>query len=432
MYDFALATCSYGKTDDGTIDCVEEAHEKSGLHFRWRRLSGDGLIGRGRSVMAYRFGWLWNDTDYMIFLDGDIVFQPDDLVKLVEAMRAGYHVVGGLYPIGHGKRLAHAGIDGKINIDGGIQEVRWLSTGFMGISKEILHYLVDELKLPFLHKNFPEFTCYPFFESGARDFEGGIYISEDWDFCEKVKSIGEKVYVHTGVKLGHIKTRIVTASEAIQATAAYKQGGDIWTDLSLFLGKPVSDILSGGAATQLLAKEWDKKESVESFYRNNELYLSDLTQFNSRPDYQDRLAPLKEVRGKKVLDFGCGIGTAVFDLAERNTEVVGCDINKAVLDFAEFRRRKLGFLNARFTDELPDLADFDVVIAIDTLEHIEDLHSLILKFGREMKPGAKLYHVDVFGMREQWPMHFEHGDKIDEWLREAGFIIWNPFWALKV
>ena len=76
--------------------------------------------------------------------------------------------------------------------------------------------MVEELKLPILHPN-DWGRSYPFFE-GHRgwidkpDVSGSqnVWISEDWEFCEKAREIGVKSYLDTRIQLRHQGTRIVT------------------------------------------------------------------------------------------------------------------------------------------------------------------------------------------------------------------------------
>lgn len=460
MLDFLLFTCTHSMVSAETAHSVEILHHTSDFKFNWGMVMYDALIGRSRSVACTEF-LDKHEAEYMIFLDDDIVFTASDIAKIMEELIKGKDVIGGLYATGGGGRLAHRGWNGQMVINGEPQEIEYLSTGFMGISRRILLKMVDELKLPYikttrsgngelshlmtlekfplLHQNTVEGAFWPFFESGARPYSlGGIYISEDWDFCEKVRMVGGKTWAHTGVLVDHIKRGAVKAQTAIAQNTVPKIQADmrIWQDLSLYLGKSMQELVGkygGGRAEVELGEKWfAKKGSTEDFYKDNDLYLYDLAQWNTMPYYQgERLNPLHGIIDSTILDFGCGIGTALFYIASGNKTLIGYDVNKPLLDFAEFRRNKFGLSNVFFTVELPPLDQFDLVIAIDTLEHIEDLEPLILKFGAEMRAGARLYHADMFVQERGHPMHFDHSANIDSWLKEAGFVIFDKMWAIK-
>lgn len=220
--DFFLQSVLYRSIDPHTAYCIEQCHAVIPKKFMWVPLAGDALVARARSMATSLF--LKSEiAPYMIFIDGDIIFTPQDIEKLYQDMCNGYDLVGGFYVVRDGSQPAHFGWDAKLPIDGNIHEVEYLSTGFTGISLKLLQRLRDELKLPLLNKG--EFAeCYPFYESGAyveREKHKGsnglgkkaIYISEDWDFCEKARKIGVKSYCDTSILLGHIGTKQWTVED---------------------------------------------------------------------------------------------------------------------------------------------------------------------------------------------------------------------------
>ena len=428
MLDFVLYTCSYGQVTVETISCVEKLHGTN-YRFEWWFQTGDALISRSRSIATYQF-LKKNRAPYLIFLDGDILFTPEDITKLLDALNGGLDVVGGLYPVRGGTFLAQRGWNGQFHISGNLEEVQFVSTGFVGISRNILEKITKDM--PVLNKgNWSE--CYPVFEDGR--FED-IFISEDWDFCNKVRQTGAKVYAHTGIQLSHLKERIYTTREAIENMTWKPEKQDIWEDLAKYLGKEAKDLIPQAIATKQLADKWkDWKGTVEEFYKDPEiglLYLYDLVGFNSATFYKEqRLAGIKNAEHLHILDIGCGIGTTLFELCWKNKNLVGYDISEKALDFARFRANKLGARNVRFTSEFPEIEKFDLVIAIDTLEHIEDLRSFLLKIGQGMKEGARFYHYDCFWEHEISPMHFDHSKGINEWLKEAGLVIFDQHWCIK-
>ena len=429
MLDFILYTCSYGMVTDQTVVSVERLHQTN-YRFEWWFQTGDALISRSRSIAAYQF-LKKNRAPYLIFLDGDIIFTPQDIEKLLDALNEGKDVVGGLYPVRGGTFLAQRGWNGQFHISGNLEEVQFVSTGFLGISRKILEEITKNM--PVLNKESWS-ECYPVFEDGRYE---DIFISEDWDFCNKARQAGAKVYAHTGIQLQHLKERAYPTQETIKRMTWKPARDDILEDLAEYLEKPVEDFVSQAKATEQLGQRWKEwKGTTEEFYKdhgNGLLYLYDLVGFNSAEFYKEqRMAGIKNAEHLHILDAGCGIGTVLLDLCWKNKNLVGYDLSETVLEFARFRANKLGARNVKFTSTFPEnLEKFDLILAIDTLEHIEDLRSFILKLGKGMKEGARLYHFDCFWEHEISPMHFDHSKHLDDWLKEAGLVIFDKRWCIK-
>jgi 2-polyprenyl-6-hydroxyphenyl methylase / 3-demethylubiquinone-9 3-methyltransferase len=89
----------------------------------------------------------------------------------------------------------------------------------------------------------------------------------------------------------------------------------------------------------------------------------------------------------RVLDLGCGAGLLANYLAARGHDVIGIDSTPENLAIARTRgdaRFELG--DATALDE-PD-ASFDVVCALDLLEHVEDPSQVVTEAARVLKPGG--------------------------------------------
>lgn len=92
--------------------------------------------------------------------------------------------------------------------------------------------------------------------------------------------------------------------------------------------------------------------------------------------YDILLGWLKEKKVKTVLNAGCGSGEFSFILASHGYDVVGIDLDKDYIKLAKKNRERLGYKNLRFevssVEEFSDTKLYDVVMATDVLEHIED------------------------------------------------------------
>ncbi|MDH3189473.1 MAG: class I SAM-dependent methyltransferase [Acidimicrobiia bacterium] len=101
----------------------------------------------------------------------------------------------------------------------------------------------------------------------------------------------------------------------------------------------------------------------------------------------DRLLPLDP--GARVLEVGCGRGHLTSRLAARGIDVVGIDANPRAPELAESDRvvhmvaEKLEFRDA----------EFDVVIAVHSIEHIPPLDAAFSEMARVLKPGGSGFFI---------------------------------------
>ena len=208
--EFVLGICSYGEISDPT-DASIVGLQEAGFNFKKLRRNHDALIGRSRSRVATEF--MFEDYgDVLLFVDTDIVFTPDDVSTLLDATcwhNMATRIVAGGYIMKDGKNFANRGWE-PMKPDGKIHDVEYVSTGFLAIPRWALEQIQKKLDLPLLHPGWGDKECYPFFESG-RDRTGrhDFYMSEDWDFCDKAREAGLRVYWHTGVLVGHLKQVIL-------------------------------------------------------------------------------------------------------------------------------------------------------------------------------------------------------------------------------
>ncbi len=420
MYDCQVILCGHGETKDQTVLCLVEAVKRVPYQLEIVYVSGDALIGRSRSRAATMF--LKSGTaPFMVFIDTDITFTPQELERLIKAQYQGYDVIAGAYSVANAERLAVRGFEHSVRIDGTIHEVEYVSTGFMGISRKCLEKLVIDQKLPLLHKG-EWCECFPFFESGRYEKEL-FYISEDWDFCNKARQSGFKVYLHTGVLVDHMKTvpiicEVVLEKTKITNPMSEHPDQDIIRDLAEYLGEPFEKTRDDVVNYVLKEKPYNSKD-----------WLYDLTQFNTFKYYKDeRLYPLSALKGHKILDYGCGIGTAAFYVSREN-EVTGYDINPHVINFAGYRLKKYNLDRVTLTTKKPDVKEFDMILFIDVLEHFKNLRKWFVDFGKQVKRGTRIYHISPF--QQKVPGHYDHSQKWESIREDAGFLRIDDRWSIK-
>ena len=99
---------------------------------------------------------------------------------------------------------------------------------------------------------------------------------------------------------------------------------------------------------------------------------------------------LRERRGSqlKVLDVGCGGGFLINALAEQGHIVTGIDLSLSSLRIAETKTNSASFFQGDARCLPFPRKSFDVVCAMDLLEHVEEPHLVIQEAARVLKPGG--------------------------------------------
>lgn len=127
------------------------------------------------------------------------------------------------------------------------------------------------------------------------------------------------------------------------------------------------------------------------------------------------------VRGRRVLDYGCGSGYGIASLAELAGEVHGVDVADEAIGYARrhYQRSNLNFELVEVGKPLP-FADttFDVVLSFQVLEHIRDTDRYLSEVRRVLAPGGYLLLVTPDRTNRLLPMQRPwnrwHVDEYDE------------------
>ena len=95
---------------------------------------------------------------------------------------------------------------------------------------------------------------------------------------------------------------------------------------------------------------------------------------------------------KSVLDIGCGNGNFAKQLSARGYDVVACDPEDSAIRIAQTEESKVSFHTLGVYDDFAklDVADFDLVIATEVVEHLFLPRKLIDFSGHFLKPGGLL------------------------------------------
>ena len=103
-----------------------------------------------------------------------------------------------------------------------------------------------------------------------------------------------------------------------------------------------------------------------------------------------------EIRGKSILDFGCGIGLQSLALSEGGAGyVLGLDLQEEGLEIARARARERGVAPERleFKTAIPESVQgsFDIVLSKDSFEHFDDPAAILQMMAASLNSDGRIF-----------------------------------------
>jgi SAM-dependent methyltransferase len=97
-----------------------------------------------------------------------------------------------------------------------------------------------------------------------------------------------------------------------------------------------------------------------------------------------------EVRGKEVLDYGCGPGLEVVEVAEHDAQhVIGIDLRPKWLELGRAHAEERGVAN-RCTFAPSWTNPVDMIISLDSFEHFADPAAVLAGMHAMLRPGGRV------------------------------------------
>ena len=193
---------------------------------------------------------------------------------------------------------------------------------------------------------------------------------------------------------------------------------------------------------------FDRRSEEESEAQRHDRLYSDLAtrksvlmapsawdRFDDKPHpwrpYESLVRMLGNVRGKRILDAGCGDGWLSIILAKRGAYVEGFDISRSAISFAE-RRAAVHDVADRCTFRMASAyalpysdSFFDAVIGSALLHHLGDKVRFANELRRVMKPNSMAVFQEPFGnslvlerLRTLLPVPSSSPDDPDQWKQQ--------------
>ena len=141
----------------------------------------------------------------------------------------------------------------------------------------------------------------------------------------------------------------------------------------------------------LATEWWDPRGKMAVLHKFNPVRLGFIKEAACRRFRRDAKR-LDALAGLRILDIGCGGGILSEPLARLGADVVGADPAKANIEAAKLHAAEAGVAvdyRATTAEELADAGErFDVVLAMEVVEHVADLGLFIKRCAEMVKPGG--------------------------------------------
>ena len=208
------------------LNLSEAANKSEGVKLTTIFLGNESLIQRGRNTIAHHFMNL-PDATHLLFIDADIKFRTEDIVKMIQADKS--LIIGPVALKGYNwEEIRQAAVNGEDDIGrtGGVFNINRLpgidmvnenepfeiehgGNAFMMIRRDVFETLKPHT---------------PIYTNGGRSLPDGVEIfdyvrveinkdtnqllSEDYFFCHSYRQIGGQVWCAPWVETGHFGSHL--------------------------------------------------------------------------------------------------------------------------------------------------------------------------------------------------------------------------------
>ena len=171
--------------------------------------------------------------------------------------------------------------------------------------------------------------------------------------------------------------------------------------------------------SSLAGEWWDPRGRMRPLHRLNPLrlaYIRDAAcrKFNRDPRRVDSLRDLR------ILDIGCGGGLMSEPLARLGASVVGADPSRTNIEVAKLHAAQAGVdvdYRATTAEALADAGEqFDLVLAMEVVEHVADLGLFVRRCAAMVKPGGLMVAATINRTLKSFALAIVGAEYILRWL----------------
>lgn len=181
--------------------------------------------------------------------------------------------------------------------------------------------------------------------------------------------------------------------------------------------------------TAIAAEWWDPDGKFRPLHRLNPLRLTYIRDVVCRRLGRDPLA-LAPLAGLRLLDIGCGGGLLAEPLARMGADVVGIDAGETMVRTAAAHAAETGTAVAYRATTAEDIAAsgarFDVVTALEVVEHVADVPLFLRSCAALLAPGGVLFLSTINRTPKSFALAIVGAEYVLRWL-PRGTHDWRRF-----
>ena len=179
-----------------------------------------------------------------------------------------------------------------------------------------------------------------------------------------------------------------------------------------------------------LADEWwDPRGKMAVLHRFNPVRLGVIKEAVCR-QFDRNAKRLDALSGLRILDIGCGGGILSEPLARLGAEVLGADPSQSNIEAARLHAADAGMTVDYRVTTAEALADegerFDVVLAMEVVEHVADLTLFIKRCAEMVKPGGLMITATLNRTLKSFALAIVGAEYVLRWL-PRGTHQWDKF-----
>ena len=179
----------------------------------------------------------------------------------------------------------------------------------------------------------------------------------------------------------------------------------------------------------LAAQWWDPRGKMAVLHKFNPVRLSFIKETACRRFARDGKR-LDALAGLRILDIGCGGGILSEPLARLGAAVVGADPSGTNIEVAKLHAAAAGVAvdyRATTAEALADAGErFDVVLAMEVVEHVADLSLFINRCAEMVKPSGMMIVATINRTMKSFALAIVGAEYVLRWL-PRGTHQWDRF-----